>query len=419
MNKSQISENYRKTENAYKLSSNSEFLSLWFVGGILNILRWLELLAVGIVVFDMTASPFYVALMVTMRFLPMLFLGFFSGAIVERINRRLGLIVIFLLMAFASFFYGLEIYFGQISFWLICTSVIFNGILWALDNPLRRTLFADVVKPEQIGTAMTLDSLTSNFTRFLGPFLGGLFLEYYGIEGVFFLGAIIYLLSLLVTTFGTRTAGIKLASNQEGILTELTNGLILLRKDRTLKGILAVTIVFNLWGFPFVSLIPVIGKEVLELSPFLIGLLVSTEGLGAIIGSLVIVSIARINLYRKFYTYGVFLFLLMGFSFAQSSDFISAVICMFFTGVGWGCFSAMQATLIMFCTPLVARGRMMGLLTASIGLNTVGIFHIGLLANLLGTELAILVSTTEGFIMLIFVCRLWPEIIAPQLLPSD
>ena len=81
-------------------------------------------------------------------------------------------------MAFASFFYGLEIYFGQISFWLICTSVIFNGILWALDNPLRRTLFADVVKPEQIGTAMTLDSLTSNFTRFLGPFLGGLFLEY-------------------------------------------------------------------------------------------------------------------------------------------------------------------------------------------------------------------------------------------------
>ena len=88
MNDSQIGENYRKTENAYKLSSNSEFLSLWFVGGILNILRWLELLAVGIVVFDMTASPFYVALMVTMRFLQMLFLGFFSGAIVERINRR-------------------------------------------------------------------------------------------------------------------------------------------------------------------------------------------------------------------------------------------------------------------------------------------------------------------------------------------
>ena len=322
MNESQIGESFRKTENASKLSRNSEFLSLWFVGGILNILRWLELLAVGIVVFDMTASPFYVALMVTLRFLPMLFLGFLSGAIVERINRRLGLIIILFLMAFASFFYGLEIYFGQISFWLICTSVIFNGILWALDNPLRRTLFADVVKPEQIGTAMTLDSLTSNFTRFLGPFLGGLFLEYYGIEGVFFLGAIIYLLSFLVTIFGTKTAGIKLASNQEGILTELTNGLILLRKDRTLKGILAVTIVFNLLGFPFVSLIPVIGKEVLELSPFLIGLLVSTEGLGAIISSLVIVSITRINLYRKFYTYGVFLFLLMGFSFAQSSDFV-------------------------------------------------------------------------------------------------
>ena len=68
MNESQIGESFRKTENASKLSRNSEFLSLWFVGGILNILRWLELLAVGIVVFDMTASPFYVALMVTLRF---------------------------------------------------------------------------------------------------------------------------------------------------------------------------------------------------------------------------------------------------------------------------------------------------------------------------------------------------------------
>ena len=79
----------------------------------------------------------------------------------------------------------------------------------------------------------------------------------------------------------------------------------------------------------------------------------------------------------------------------------------------------MQATLVLFCTPLEVRGRMMGLLSVCIGLCTVGFFHIGLLANLLGTELAIVVSTVEGFFMMVLVCRLWPEILAPQAVPSD
>ena len=109
----------------------------------------------------------------------------------------------------------------------------------------------------------------------------------------------------------------------------------------------------------------------------------------------------------------------MAFSFSQTSDFFPAAVFLFLTGVGAGCFSAMQATLVMFCSPLEARGRMMGLLSVCIGLCTVGFLHIGLLANWLGAELAIVVSTVEGFFMLVLVCRLWPEILAPQEVPSD
>ena len=417
MQKIQSNATSRNTDGGYKLIRNREFLSLWFVGATLNTLRWLEILAVGVVVFDITASPLYVALMVILRFLPMVFLGFLTGAIAERINRRFGLIVILFLMVFASLIFGVTALSGQITLWLIGTSVMLNGLLWAFDNPVRRTLFADVVRPDQLGIAMTLDSVTNNSTRFLGPLLGGLFLEFIGIEGVFFLGVLLYALAILATVFGTRIAGSKLMGSPGGLLSVLVNGLLLLRRERSLLGIMAVTVIFNVWGFPFVSMIPVIGKEVLGLTPLPLGLLVSAEGLGALTGALLIVVFAKVSHYRKLYTYGLFLCLIMAFAFSQASDFFPAAVFLFLTGVGAGCFSAMQATLVMFCTPLEARGRMMGLLSVCVGLCTVGFFHIGLLANWLGAELAIVVSTVEGFFMLVLVCRLWPEILAPQEVP--
>lgn len=63
--------------------------------------------------------------------------------------------------------------------------------------------------------------------------------------------------------------------------------------DAKLRWVFAITIVFNLWGFPFTSLIPVIGAGRLGLDPVMVGLLSSTEGLGASIGALVIAFTAR------------------------------------------------------------------------------------------------------------------------------
>lgn len=396
-----------------------EFLSIWSVGASLSILRWLEMLSVGVVVFDITASPLYVALMIILRFLPFIILGSLSGAISERINRRIGLIVMLSLMAIASLYFALKTVSGQITLPLIAISVLLNGLIWALDFPIRRTLFADVVPAGLLGIAMTLDSVTSNITRFLGPLIGGLFLEFVGIEGVFFLGAALYLIAALTMVFGTRIAGNRLSEMTGGFFSSLVTGLHVLRQERTLLGVMAVTVIFNVWGFPFFSMIPIIGKEVLGLSPLPLGLLVSAEGLGALTGALLIVALAKVQFYRKLYTYGVFLTLVMAFAFSQASNFLSATLFLFLTGLGAGFFAAMQSTLVMFCTPLEARGRMMGLLTVFIGISTLGFLHIGILAKWLGAESAIVVCTVEGLLMLLLVCRVWPEVLAPQLLPAD
>ena len=102
-----------------ELLRNREFVSLWFVGGALNTVRWLEMLGVGVAVFEITASPFAVALMVILRFLPLALLGALTGALAERINRRFVLLVSMFGMGVASLGFGLMALTGHVTLWLL------------------------------------------------------------------------------------------------------------------------------------------------------------------------------------------------------------------------------------------------------------------------------------------------------------
>ncbi|HJM03030.1 MAG TPA: MFS transporter, partial [Arenicellales bacterium] len=174
------------------LIRNREFRLIWLIGAATNTLRWLEILAVGVVVFDLTGSPFQVAFMVILRFLPMALIGAFTGVVAERFNRRLFQILSLGFMMTTSILLTLCVFGGYLNLWIIGLSVVLNGLFWTTDNPIRRTLLGEVVQPAQIGIAMSLDTVTNSTTRFLGPLVGGIFLEFAGLEGVFLVGAILY-----------------------------------------------------------------------------------------------------------------------------------------------------------------------------------------------------------------------------------
>ena len=282
-----------------KLFRSKDFWAIWFIGLTHNIMKWLEILAVGVVVFEITGSPFYVALMVIVRFIPLSFFGFFNGLIAERINRRMALFYVFLFLSICCFGYALSIHHGVLNLWLISLSVITNGFLWALDFPIRRTLYADFLNNEALGKAITLDSVTNNFTRFLGPIAGGLFVEYVGLKGVFLMGSFLYLVAAMVAIKGIQNVGKPVAMNHESFFSGIKNGLEMLVKVRLLLGIMLVTLIYNLWGFPFVSMIPVIGKEVMFLNPVNVGLLASAEGLGALTGAFLILNYAKVSQYTE------------------------------------------------------------------------------------------------------------------------
>ena len=400
-----------------ELLRNREFRLIWLIGAASNTLRWLEILAVGVVVFDMTGSPFQVAFMIILRFLPMALMGAFTGVVAERVNRRVFLILSLVFMLGTSVMLTLLAFGGYLNLWVIGLSVVLNGLFWTTDNPIRRTLLGEVVRPAQIGIAMSLDTVTNSTTRFLGPLVGGIFLEFAGLEGVFLVGAVLYAGALLLACV-TQPVSARQHREHRGMFNFLADGIRVLQTNRVLVGVLAITVIYNLWAFPFVSMIPVIGKDVLGLSPLPVGLLVSAEGAGTLIGALLVLLTRSVAHYRRLYTFGLGISLAMALIYSQLGSFLPSGAFLALEGIGAGIFAAMQAALVLLNTPPKMRSRMMGLLSVCVGLCALGFLHIGLLADWVGVQNAVLICTAEGLVALFLVCWTWPEIIARQTLPT-
>lgn len=392
------------------LLGHRQFLRIWLIGAVASTIRWLELLAVGVYVFDATGSPFQVAMFTVLRMLPLALFGAFGGALGDRFRRGRLLTIGLIGVCLVSLTLGTLVALGWIELWHLAVGTFLNGVFWVTDFSLRRPMLAEIAGISRMGRALALDTITANGSRMLGPLLGGALLELVGLGGAYLLGAALYVLCLIAIA----APGLPDSSGErehEGIWQSIFEGLRSLRAQRLTSGVLLVTIVFNIWGFPFLSMVPVIGKDTLGLSAFPVGLLMSAEGLGALLGAGTVALLIRPHLYRGVYLAGVVVCMLAALAFAHSPWAVAAGLALTAAGFGIAGFAAMQSTLVLVHTPPANRSRMMGVLAMCIGTAPLGLLHLGWLAGWLGPHTAITVIAVEGLVALVLVCRVYPEVL--------
>jgi len=386
------------------------YLTVWISGLLISTVRWLELLVVGVYVFDVTQSPLQVAFMLVLRMLPLALFGAISAGMADRLGQRFMLSLGLIIMTFVSILIGTLATLSLIEVWHVAVASFVGGIFWATDYPTRRMLLGNIAGTERVGTAMSLDAVTNNGTRMLGPLLGGSLLTVLGLDGAFYLGAILYLLAFVAIS--TLPKNIGAASNVlSPVLSNVLEGLRYLRKDTNLTSLLAVTVVFNVWGFPFLSMVPVIGAQVHQLGSFAVGVLAACEGAGAMAGALLIAAFATTNNFRHLYLGGLVVYLVVIVAFAQAPTPLVAGGAMLAIGLGGAAFSAMQSTLVYLNAPPAMRGRMMGVLSVCVGTSPIGFVHVGLLATYLSPPTAVAIIGVEGIIALFLVCLKWPGLL--------
>lgn len=402
---------------AASLLADPAFLRVWLTGGIAGVLRWLELLAISVYVLEATGSPFLVALMTFLRMAPMFLFGIPAGALADRYDRKQLLLFGLLVLAGAAGVLAALAVQDQITLWQIGVGTFLNGMFWASEFPVRRIMLGEIAGVARLSRAMALESATSNATRMIGPALGGVLIQMTGLYGVYALGALLYLAcAALVLPVAYRSAA---AGSSASLLGMLREGWRFARGERLIVGALAVTVIVNLWGFAYITMVPVLGELALGLSPVLIGVLMSTEGLGAVIGALLVARYDRPRQYTRIYTGSSAAFLLGVLAFALSTSFPLSLALILFCGIGIAGFAVMQTTIVFLAAPAAVRSRVMGLLTVAIGAGPIGMLYVGVLADWLGASAAVVVLAIQGLLALALAAWYWPEMRRPvDLMPS-
>ncbi len=312
-----------------------------------------------------------------LRLLPMGLFGAFLGAIAERMERRTTLIAVTISMVGTSLTLATLAYLNLLAVWHLAAASFINGVAWATDNPVRRVMIGEAVGATQMGTAMSIDVGANNASRMIGPTIGGLLLANVGIDGVFTLSVVLYMVSVFAA-FRVRYRNLFPPTTTESVLARIAEGVRLMRGDRRLIGTLTVTIIYNVFGWPFTSMVPVIGQDHLLLGPQGIGVLASMDGIGAFAGAILMAMFCRPAFYRRAYVGGVTLYMLMLTVFALVPLPELAGIALLMTGLGGAGFSIMQATLVYLSSPPEMRSRMLGVLSVCIGIGPVGFVGLGL-----------------------------------------
>ena len=386
----------------------ADFWRLWLVGMIASTVRWLETVVVGVVVYQQTGSAFVVAMMTMLRLLPMGLFGAFLGAFVERFDRRLTLAGVLAVMGVTSAVLGVIAWNGSLQVWHLAVGSFVNGFGWTTDNPLRRMMMGEAVGRDRMGIAMAFDVGAGNAARMVGPTIGGLLLVGIGIEGALLLGAALYAVSI-AATLAVRSR-FAVSPEASAVLARSWEAIRIVVADKRLAAIMVVTIIYNIFGWPFTSMIPVVGRDQLLLGPEGVGILTSVDGTGAFAGALMLALWLTPGWHARAYVGGVAIYLLAVIAFALAPSPVLAGIAMLATGLSGAAFATLQATIVYLAAPPDMRSRVLGVLSVCIGTGPIGFVWLGWLADRIGAPDATALTGTIGLLALAASWKMWRRI---------
>lgn len=389
------------------LFAQADYRRIWAIGGLTGIARWLEFVALAIFAYEITHSPELVALLAVLRMVPYVLLGFPMGALADAVDRTRLMVTAFAIMVAATTTMLVVTASGLAAYAAAAAIVMVSGAFWTTDMPVRRRLLVDAVKSESAPAALGFDNATQYASRALGPLIGGVAYQALGISGIYALIAISYLACLLlalrvgVHTDGTAAAGP--ARKRLGFLLP-PRELIL---DRRFQVILGVTMVYNLWCWPFIGMVPVIGQKDFALTPALVGALSACDGIGGTVGALAVGLLATARTLLRFYFFGTLVLLLLMVAMAAHLTVAASVGILLLVGVCAAAFSSTQYALVYNMAPPEMRGRAAGVLSIFIGSSMIGHWHAGVLFERLGSVAAMQVMAIEGLLAMLVLAVLW------------
>ena len=371
--------------------------------------RFMEMIATGWLVLEMTDSAWHVALIAFYRSAPLLVLGFFSGTIADRLGRR----AVILCSQAVTVVFPLAVVgllaTGRLAFWHLALGTTLMGVAWAVDWPTRRSLLPDLIGRRRTLDGLLLEGFCQNVGRIAGPFLSGALIELAGITGCFAVLTGVSVLGLIpLFRLSPQTAQTAGTAGLDSPWRNVAEGMRYIRSHRTILPVLLVTLAMNTLVFPYDALLPVFARDILGRGPAGLGLLGAASGVGSFLGVLFISRVKRRITSGWIYTGGSLLQSAVLVGFAVSTSYPLSAVLLIFAGLGQACFGVMQSTIVLTSASDDMRDRAMGAVVLAIGGGPIGRLQIGAVAAALGAPFAVGISCVASALSVLGVTAAYP-----------
>ncbi|MEO8879383.1 MAG: MFS transporter [Gemmatimonadaceae bacterium] len=371
------------------LIKHRNFRIFWFgqTGSLVG--TWMQQVALGWVVLQITNSPFLVGVEAAAGSLPVLLFTLFAGVLADRTDK---LVLVRITQSLLLFEAALLWWFdrtGHVTIEVLIGIALFGGIATAFDIPTRQSLMVELVGRDDVVDAIALNSSGFNLARIAGPSLAAIIIDRFGLAWCFASNALSYFL-VLISLFMIKLPPKVIAATALSPAQGLMEGIRFMRKSREVSLLMSMVMVYSIFGIPYLVLMPVIARDTLHGTARTYGLLLASVGLGAVTGAFALAMVGRRVRRGKVLAGAALSFaaLLVAFSFSRNIWLSAAIL--FVTGLTMILTNALTNGLLQTITPDGLRGRVMSAYAfVFVGMAPVGSVLAGGVASVLGAPAAI------------------------------
>ena len=393
----------RRPINPFRALQVHRNFRLFWIGQTVSLIgTWMQQVGQGWLALELTNSAFLVGLIAAAGNFPVLLLSLYGGVIADRRSKlRIVIICQALLLVLAAALWWFT-WSGRVNFhWLLALTTL-GGIVSAFEIPARQAMIVELVSREDLVDAIALNSGGFNLARIVGPSIAAIVLAKFGLAWCFGIDALSYL-AVLASLSLIRLPAWAPLQHLVSPFEQLTQGFKYMRSSRSVKGLMGVIAVNSIFGFQYLTMMPVIARDVLHTGASGYGLLLTFVGIGALTGALSLAGLGgRIRRGRLLNaTAYAFAALTILFSLVRSVHLAAFVLL--FLGLTMLINGALANGILQSVVPDELRGRVMATYVfVYVGFTPIGSFIAGTVSRFVGVQWAIF---SGGVIMLAY--SLW------------
>jgi len=351
-----------------------------FFAGLLfsNIGSWLQLTATSFLLYRLTGSSVDLGINAALQFLPMLLLGAWAGAFADRFDRRRTTVITQSLLALQAIVLGICDVAGVISVELVFILTAILGVVGAIDNPSRRGLVTELVPPNEIGNAMSLNTAVMTGSRIFGPAIAATLVGPLGTGWLFIVNGVSYIF-MLYGVVGLRKSEMFTPEPRPAGGTPVRDGIRFVRTHQRLFPLFVVFAVVSTFAFNYGVSLPKLADLKWGNAEYY-GWILAVTSIGSLIGAL---ATARLHLTRYMWVASAALMLgVANVGMAIAPNVWVAFVWAIPLGAGGAAMIAGANSIITQEAPPDMRGRMLALTAvAFLGSTPIGGPITGLVAD--------------------------------------